>query len=226
MSLAALRADWSACTRCRLAEGRRSVVYGEPYQAAPGEGDPLVLVIGEAPGEREDQSGRPFVGPAGEVLRGLLREAGCRFAFITNLLACRPPGNRDPRADEIEACRPRLLALIEALAPAGVLLVGRVAEGQREALALGARPVAAVVHPAWLLRKGYPGKATEATWRLQVGRLRRLLAQAGAPEVPPPSDAAACRHRYVEAGAWVGERGRRPLRLCAECGLLEAACAR
>jgi len=107
--LAALGDRVRACTLCRLHEGRA--------HAVPGEGplDPPVLLVGEAPGREEDASGRPFVGAAGRVLDKALRAAGLPrdAVFVTNVVKCRPPGNRAPKADEMEACRPYLLAQIE-----------------------------------------------------------------------------------------------------------------
>jgi uracil-DNA glycosylase len=104
-----------ACTRCPLAAGRTTVVFGE--------GDPHadLMVVGEGPGREEDLQGRPFVGRSGQLLDRLLaEEAGLPRAqvYIANVVKCRPPGNRDPLPDEIAACRPYLeqqLALIEPL---------------------------------------------------------------------------------------------------------------
>jgi uracil-DNA glycosylase len=104
-----------ACTRCPLAAGRTTVVFGE--------GDPHadLMVVGEGPGREEDLQGRPFVGRSGQLLDRLLaEEAGLARAqvYIANVVKCRPPGNRDPLPDEIAACRPYLeqqLALIEPL---------------------------------------------------------------------------------------------------------------
>ena len=98
--LAAIADDVRACTRCSLA-GRRTL-------AVPGEGNVLsdVLLVGEGPGAREDATGRPFVGPAGQLLDELLRSIGWarEDVFITNVVKCRPPGNRDPQPEEAAAC--------------------------------------------------------------------------------------------------------------------------
>lgn len=99
-------------------------------QAVPGEGDlysPL-LFVGEGPGQREDQQGRPFVGPAGVLLESLIQSAlGLKreLVYITNIVKCRPPENRDPLPDEVEACRPYLIAQISLIAPALVCILGR-----------------------------------------------------------------------------------------------------
>src|SRR5918999_5448931 len=109
------------CTRCPLA-ARRTL-------AVPGEGNPLsdVLLVGEGPGAREDATGRPFVGPAGQLLAELLRSIGWERedVFITNVVKCRPPGNRDPEPAEIAACGRYLDRQEAALDPAVVVTLGR-----------------------------------------------------------------------------------------------------
>jgi uracil-DNA glycosylase len=99
----------------------------------PGEGDhsPAVLLVGEAPGASEDKQGRPFVGRAGKLLDTLLAEAGVERAdvFITNVVKARPPGNRDPRADEVAHHRPWLDAQLQVIAPEVVVPLGRHAMG-------------------------------------------------------------------------------------------------
>jgi DNA polymerase len=109
------------CTRCPLARGRTHTV--------PGEGNLLsdVLLVGEGPGAREDATGRPFVGPAGQLLAELLHAIGWERedVFITNVVKCRPPGNRDPEPGEIGACAPYLDAQERALDPAVVVTLGR-----------------------------------------------------------------------------------------------------
>jgi uracil-DNA glycosylase len=110
------------CKGCRLCETRKNTVPGE---GAP---DPLVMVIGEAPGADEDSSGRPFVGKAGQLLDKMLgsinlsRESNC---FIANIVKCRPPENRDPQPDEIAACAGFLECQIHSLKPRFILCVGR-----------------------------------------------------------------------------------------------------
>ena len=121
VTLAAIAAEVRACTRCALA-ARRTV-------AVPGEGNVLsdVLLVGEGPGAREDATGRPFVGPAGQLLTELLRAIGWerQDVFITNVVKCRPPGNRDPEPAEMAACGPYLDAQERALDPAVVVTLGR-----------------------------------------------------------------------------------------------------
>jgi uracil-DNA glycosylase len=110
-----------ACTGCRLHEGRT--------KAVPGEGDPdtEVVFVGEGPGFNEDREGRPFVGRAGGLLVRLLASIGWRRedVFITNVVKCRPPDNRDPQPDEIAACAPYLRRQLEVLDPAVVVTLGR-----------------------------------------------------------------------------------------------------
>ena len=110
-----------ACTRCRLAQTRT--------HAVPGEGTPEteVVFVGEGPGQTEDQQGRPFVGRAGDLLVKLISTLGWRRneVFITNIVKCRPPGNRDPEPDEIAACVPYLRRQLEVLDPAVVVTLGR-----------------------------------------------------------------------------------------------------
>jgi len=109
------------CRRCPLFKHRRRVVVGE------GNLNALVMFVGEAPGYYEDLKGRPFVGAAGRVLDRLLEEMGLRRreVYIGNVVKCRPPGNRDPREDEIEACSPYLDEQLEIIKPRVIVPLGR-----------------------------------------------------------------------------------------------------
>jgi uracil-DNA glycosylase family 4 len=120
-ALEAIAAEVRACTRCRLAQTRARAVPGE------GHPDTEVVFVGEGPGQTEDQQGRPFVGRAGNLLVRLLGTLGWRReeVFITNVVKCRPPGNRDPEPDEIAACTPYLKRQLEVLDPAVVVTLGR-----------------------------------------------------------------------------------------------------
>lgn len=120
-ALAGIAEEIRGCTRCPLAAGRSHTV--------PGEGNVLsdVLLVGEGPGAREDATGRPFVGPAGQLLDELLSSIGWarEDVFIANVVKCRPPGNRDPEPAEITACAPYLDAQEDALDPAVIVTLGR-----------------------------------------------------------------------------------------------------
>ena len=113
------------CTRCKLASGRTNAVPGE------GSPDTEVVFVGEGPGMNEDRQGRPFVGRAGSVLMELLGSVEWRRedVFITNVVKCRPPGNRDPEPDEIAACAPYLRRQLDVLDPALVVTLGRYSLG-------------------------------------------------------------------------------------------------
>jgi len=170
-----------SCDRCPLHEGRTSAVPGEGACTAG------VMLVGEAPGEKEDLGGRPFAGRSGEVLDKLLHQAGLEREqlFITSSVKCRPPKNRDPHKRELETCRETwLLAQIEALRPRRIVLLGRVAVrcllGGTEPLsalrgrelAVQGRPAMATMHPAAALR--FP-KAREALGQ-DLAALARIVA--------------------------------------------------
>ncbi len=108
------------CTACSLAEGRTNVVFGA------GSPDAEVLIVGEAPGQQEDKMGIPFVGRSGQLLNKLLGEVELERddIYIANVVKCRPPGNRDPRPDEIDACKGYLKRQIEIIDPKVVITLG------------------------------------------------------------------------------------------------------
>lgn len=124
-ALTAIGDEVRTCTRCRLAAGRTHAVPGE------GSADTEVVFVGEGPGQQEDEQGRPFVGAAGGLLTDLLRSIGWRRdeVFITNVVKCRPPGNRDPEPDEMAACAPYLARQLAVLDPAVVVTLGRFSLG-------------------------------------------------------------------------------------------------
>ena len=167
----ALRALALECTRCRLCEGRTQVVFSDGSPTA------RLMVVGEAPGANEDETGLPFVGAAGKYLDLLLSTVGLSrtdSVYIANVLKCRPPGNRDPLPDEIEACSPFLHRQIELVRPDVLLAVGsfsaKLLTGQQKA-ALGKLrgevhsyrgvPLVVTYHPAALLRNP---RWTRAFW--------------------------------------------------------------
>ena len=209
-ALEAIAAEVRVCEQCRLHVGRTNAV--------PGEGNPSteVMFVGEGPGYNEDRLGRPFVGRAGDFLVRLLGSIGWRRdeVFITNVVKCRPPDNRDPQPDEIAACAPYLRRQLEALDPALVVTLGRYSmatfmPGARISQAHGTvRPadpetgagnalVLAMYHPAAALRTtaiaetsledmaGVPGALLEARRRrADAQELVRTLPVALA---PPPA---------------------------------------
>jgi len=150
-----------ACTRCALAEGRRHVVF------ADGNPDARLMVVGEAPGAREDATGLPFVGQAGRLLDLMLAAVGLSrkdSVYICNVLKCRPPGNRNPLPVEIESCAPLLKRQIDLVAPEVLLAVGSFAAQwltsttrplgklRGEVYSYQGVPLVVTYHPAALLR--------------------------------------------------------------------------
>ena len=119
--LAHLCDEIEACQNCILSQGRTNAVPGE------GPEDAEIMFIGEGPGFHEDRQGRPFVGAAGNYLNELLGkiDLGRQDVYITNVVKCRPPGNRDPQQAEIEACRPYLDRQIELIRPRLIVTLGR-----------------------------------------------------------------------------------------------------
>src|ERR671937_843032 len=113
----------ASCTRCALAKGRTQVVFGSGNPNAD------LMFVGEAPGFHEDQQGLPFVGQAGKLLERLLKGIGLSRGdvYIANTLKCRPPGNRDPMPDEIEACESHLFRQISLIRPSVVATLGNFA---------------------------------------------------------------------------------------------------
>jgi DNA polymerase len=186
-ALAALKQQALACRRCGLHQTREQVVFGE------GNPTPRVLFLGEAPGAKEDQTGRPFVGDAGQLLDRILQNAmglARNEVYIANSLKCRPPANRDPAPDESAHCLPFLQQQIAILQPEVIVCLGRVAarsllatersvtQLRGQTLAYQGIPVVVTWHPAYLLRE--PGKKRE-TWE-DIKRVNLLL---GLPAVPP-----------------------------------------
>ena len=121
--LEAYAAEAAVCTRCRLAETRTQVVFGVGNPEAD------LMFVGEAPGFHEDKQGVPFVGQAGKLLETLLNAIGLSRSdvYIANVLKCRPPGNRDPQPEEIEACESHLFHQIELIRPTLVATLGNFA---------------------------------------------------------------------------------------------------
>lgn len=123
LTLKEIRAELGDCQRCKLSHGRKNIVFGDGSARA------RLMFIGEGPGDEEDLQGLPFVGAAGQLLNRLLGKLGLRReeVYIGNVVKCRPPGNRDPEADETGQCLPFLLKQIEAIKPRVIVTLGRVA---------------------------------------------------------------------------------------------------
>jgi uracil-DNA glycosylase len=159
-TLEAYATETAGCTRCRLAQGRTQVVFGSGNPHAD------LMFVGEAPGFHEDKQGVPFVGQAGKLLERLLAGVELRRedVYIANVLKCRPPGNRDPQPDEIEACEPHLFRQIDLIEPKVIATLGNFAtkllsgrplgitrvHGQEQALTIAGRSVILfpIYHPA------------------------------------------------------------------------------
>jgi DNA polymerase len=157
-----LRERVAACTACDLCKTRTQTVFGVGDTRAEW------LVIGEAPGAEEDRQGEPFVGRAGQLLNAMLLAIGLprETVFIANILKCRPPGNRDPKPDEVSRCLPYLSNQIALLKPKIILAVGRIAaqnllatdaplarlRGKLHTFGEANTPLVITYHPAYLLR--------------------------------------------------------------------------
>jgi uracil-DNA glycosylase len=200
--LVELYREAAACERCPLFKTRTKVVFGS------GNADADLMFVGEAPGMHEDQQGLPFVGRAGQLLNKLLEEIGLvrEDVFIANVLQSRPPGNRDPQPDEIEACRPYLDRQIELIEPTVICTLGNFAtkllrgdptgitrlHGRTEVRTIGPRTVRLLplYHPAAALYT----RSLLDTLREDFAQIPRLLAldvppqpqPEREPEPPPP----------------------------------------
>ena len=160
MALDQLHNRIKECTSCGLCEGRTTVVPGEGPQ------NPKIMFIGEGPGFHEDRQGRPFVGPAGKFLEELLAAIDMerQDVYITNIIKCRPPGNRDPLPEEVESCRPWLDEQINLLDPDLIVTLGRhsmarffpgeaIGKMHGTARSIDGRLVFAMYHPAAALHQ-------------------------------------------------------------------------
>jgi len=164
--LAEIAEQVAACTKCGLCAERKNTVPGEGYPEAG------VLFIGEGPGRDEDREGRPFIGRAGELLTKALEEKAGIYrdeVFITNIVKCRPPGNRNPTFEEMNACSPFLFQQVNTIQPKVVVILGKVAaehllqrpvkitkeNGNFEFLSSGLC-VMTVLHPSYVLRNRTP----------------------------------------------------------------------
>ena len=166
LDLPTLAARIAQCQNCGLCKEREQVVVGQGVMR------PAIMVIGEAPGDQEDRQGVPFVGRSGMLLDNMLSAIGSsrdKDVYTTNIIKCRPPGNRNPRPEEISACRPFLMRQIELVRPFSILALGRfaahtllgadlpLAEMRQQTHTLSHAglqiPVVVSYHPAYLLRR-------------------------------------------------------------------------
>lgn len=194
--LAEVAAEVVGCPKCELCRTRTHAVPGE------GPANARILLIGEGPGWHEDQQGRPFVGNSGKFLTELLAKAGLerKDVFITNVVKCRPPGNRDPMPDEIAACSGYLDRQIAAIDPDVVVTLGRFSmarwfPGERiskihgQPKQVGRRLVVPMYHPAAALHQGALRGAIEedfAKLPKHLADVERMRASEAAQDAPKP----------------------------------------
>jgi DNA polymerase len=160
-TLSMVREELGDCTRCKLSKGRNAIVFGE------GNPEARLVFIGEGPGQEEDQQGRPFVGAAGQLLTDIIvkgMQLKREDVYICNIVKCRPPGNRNPEPDEIEACEPFLIKQLQAIRPQCIVALGNVAVKTLLKTKAGITslrgtwqtyqgiPLMPTFHPAYLLR--------------------------------------------------------------------------
>ena len=200
-SLATLAAEAHDCTNCRLAETRLSVVFGA------GNPDADVMFVGEGPGKQEDEQGLPFVGRSGQLLEQLLGEIGLarKDVYIGNVVKCRPPKNRDPRPDEIEACKGYLRTQLQLVQPKVVVTLGNFASKLLLRTETGitrlrgtpyewwGRFLVPTFHPAAALRGsarvlGEMREDFQTVQAIVAGKLQRRSPDPAAPEQDPDSD--------------------------------------
>jgi uracil-DNA glycosylase family 4 len=178
-TLAGVREELGDCTRCPLHRTRRNLVFGEGSTGAK------LVFVGEAPGEEEDNQGRPFVGRAGQLLTKIIDAMGLKRedVYICNILKCRPPGNRNPKEDEIATCEPFLLKQLETINPEIICALGTFAAKTllRTELPISAirgkfhdyhgRKLMPTYHPAYLLRNP---DAKKLVWE-DVQKIMKIL---------------------------------------------------
>jgi uracil-DNA glycosylase family 4 len=196
----------AGCTKCRLADGRTQVVFGV--------GDPNadLMFVGEGPGFHEDKQGEPFVGPAGQLLTRMLGEIGLtrEQVYIANVVKCRPPGNRDPEPDEIDACTPWLVEQISLIQPKLVVTLGNFATKYVLQTPRGitsmrgrvygwhGRKVIPTFHPAAILRGGGERSRQFEDLRADFALIRTTLEEPEPPAAPPPGTTADAEDEQLE----------------------------
>jgi DNA polymerase len=185
--LAELSREILQCRRCRLHETKTHYVPGEGSQ------HPGILFVGEGPGETEDQFGRPFIGRAGQLLDKIIQKMGLsrEDVFIGNVVKCRPPNNREPLKDEVEACLPFLLRQIALLQPRVIVCLGKVALNNMlgtshsmgrirgQWLSFNGIPLLPTYHPAFILHKKDKDEISKAKWEVWEDMEKVLALLAG-----------------------------------------------
>ena len=184
MPLDILKKEIFNCHKCNLVETRNHVIFGEGNPQAP------IFIIGEAPGREEDLKGRPFVGKSGQLLEKILHACGFnryQHVFISNIIKCRPPGNRAPSLEEIRVCKPYLLQQIQIIDPDILILLGSTAlksmvgQDQKITKVRGTwlncehRLAMPVYHPSALLRNPALKRETWEDFQKIVHKYRQIV---------------------------------------------------
>jgi DNA polymerase len=177
-----VKKETAVCNKCALHHSRKNAVAGE------GPPDAQIMFIGEGPGFHENQQGRPFVGAAGKFLEELLAGIGFKRdeVFITNVVKCRPPGNRDPKPEEIDACNSYLERQIQAINPKVIVTLGRfsmsrfmayakISDVHGQAMRIKGRLIVPMYHPAAALHQ----RSLRPVIEQDFSRLPELIAKAG-----------------------------------------------
>ena len=183
LTLKEVREEMGECTRCRLCHFRKTIVFGTGSEGAK------LVFIGEAPGHDEDVQGEPFVGKAGALLNKILEAIGLRReeVYITNVVKCRPPGNRSPLPDEIAACNPFLLKQISALRPRLICALGafaaqtllhtdaKISQLRGRFYDYQGHRLFVTYHPAFLLRNPYKKREVWEDFKLLREEYDRII---------------------------------------------------
>jgi DNA polymerase len=195
-ALLALHQEVRVCELCALHRTRT--------KAVPGDGDPeaKIVIVGEAPGQNEDKQGLPFVGAAGQLLNQLLAGIGIerKDVYITNIIKCRPPGNRDPLPDEVSSCSAYLDRQVQLIRPAVILLLGRhavqrllpgssgISRIHGQLIQRGDRAYVPLYHPAAALYNNFLVDTLNQDFRKVQGYIAEIEARRQATEAPKETD--------------------------------------
>jgi DNA polymerase len=195
-ALLALHQEVRVCELCALHRTRT--------KAVPGDGDPeaKIMIVGEAPGQNEDKQGLPFVGAAGQLLNQLLAGIGIerKDVYITNIIKCRPPGNRDPLPDEVSSCSAYLDRQVQLIRPAVILLLGRhavqrllpgssgISRIHGQLIQRGDRAYVPLYHPAAALYNNFLVDTLNQDFRKVQGYIAEIEARRQATEAPKETD--------------------------------------